>query len=185
MSFPIISGTDARRWISASRGHSDDGEQPEVQTQELGSDEDWDEVAGQIKDALAPLKAEAGEINRSRGAGRRFEAPAAIALHKAMPSHHPAYSDSGFWMWLAVTHFSDLIEWRYGNKEGGSDLKNYGSAHPSRICCIGSGCVPRSPMTTACRKTPIIWSVSATWTFGAATYSAKVILIRANLPVRW
>jgi hypothetical protein len=130
MSFPIISGTDARRWISASRGHSDDGEQPEVQTQELGSDEDWDEVAGQIKDALAPLKAEAGEINRSRGAGRRFEAPAAIALHKAMPRHHQAYSDSGFWMWLAVTHFSDLIEWRYGNKEGGSDLKNYGIGAP-------------------------------------------------------
>jgi hypothetical protein len=31
---------------------------------------------------------------------------------------------------LAVTHFGDLIEWRYGNKEGGSDLKNYGIGAP-------------------------------------------------------
>jgi hypothetical protein len=47
-----------------------------------------------------------------------------------MPRHHPGYSDSGFWTWLAATHFGDLIEWRYGNKEDGSDLKNYGIGAP-------------------------------------------------------
>lgn len=130
MSFPIISGTDARLWIEACRGQSEDANEPEIQIQELGSDEDWDEVAARIKGAVAPIRANAGEIERSRGAGRRFEALAAVAVHKAMPPHHPAYSDSGFWIWLSVTHFGDLIEWRYGDKDGGSDLKNYGIAAP-------------------------------------------------------
>jgi len=55
---------------------------------------------------------------------------AVIEVHKAIPKNHPAISDPGFWTWLAVTHFVELIEWRYGDKPEGSNLKNYGVGAP-------------------------------------------------------
>src|SRR5208282_2202629 len=84
------------------------------------------EIAENIKEALEPLRAAAGDISPGRGEGRSFKAFAAVEVHRAMPHNHPAHSEPGFWTWLAVTHFGDLVEWRYGNKPEGSDLKNYG-----------------------------------------------------------
>jgi hypothetical protein len=88
---------------------------------------EWDEIAEKIREALEPLRSIAGDnVSRGRGAGRQFEASAVVEVHKAMPPHHPALAEPGFWTWLATTHFRDLIEWRYGNKPEGPDLKNYG-----------------------------------------------------------
>lgn len=35
-------------------------------------------------------------------------------------------ADADFWLWLAVAHFSDIVEWRYGNPVNGTGLANYG-----------------------------------------------------------
>lgn len=125
MSFPTISAADARRYLSALR-NGEEPQDPPARVQSLGPEMEWDEIADIIKEALAPLRASAGnDISRGRGAGRRFEASAAVEVHRAMPPHHPAVGDPSFWTWFAIAHFGDLIEWRYGKPEG-SDLKNYG-----------------------------------------------------------
>ena len=35
-------------------------------------------------------------------------------------------SDPEFWIWLALMHFNDLIEWRYDAQQQGADSRNYG-----------------------------------------------------------
>jgi hypothetical protein len=130
MSFPIVSAADVRRYLLALRNEAEEPQELTVRVQTLGSEVDWEEIAENIKDALESLRGGASDISRGRGAGRCFEAPAAIAVHKEMPANHPALADPMFWTWLAVTHFEDLIEWRYGNKPEGSDLKNYGIGAP-------------------------------------------------------
>ena len=126
MSFPIVSAADARRYLLALRTEGESPPELFVRYQSLGPEVHWDGIADKIRDALAPLRAGAGDISRGRGAGRHFEAQAAVVVHKAMPSNHPALSDRNFWTWLAVKQFGDLIEWRYGDKSNGSDLNNYG-----------------------------------------------------------
>jgi hypothetical protein len=127
MSFPTISAADARRFLTARR-NGEEPQDPSVRTQILGPEEDWDEIAENIKDALAPPRESVRDDIARRGtrAGRRFEALAAVEIHKLIPQHHPAVADPTFWTWLAIIHFRDLIEWRYGNNPKGSHPENYG-----------------------------------------------------------
>jgi hypothetical protein len=126
MSFPIVSSADARRYLLALRTEDEAPQELSIRYQTLGPEVDWEEIAAKTRSAIEPLQADAGDISRGRGAGRHFEALAAVAVHKAMPTNHPAFSDRNFWTWLAITRFADLIEWRYGNKPKGSDPNNYG-----------------------------------------------------------
>jgi Family of unknown function (DUF6339) len=126
MSFPTISAADARRFLTALRNNEEPLD-PSVRTPMLGPERDWDEIAETIKEALAPLRDSAGdEISRLARVAARFEALAAVEIHKLIPRHHPALGDPTFWTWLAITHFRDLIGWRYGNDQNGSHPENYG-----------------------------------------------------------
>jgi hypothetical protein len=126
MSFPTISAADARRLLTALRNDEEPLE-PSVRTQTLGPERDWDEIAENIKAALDPLRESAGgNVARSQKVAGRFEALAAIEIHKLLPQHHPALADPSFWVWLAITHFRDLIGWRYGNDPNESHPENYG-----------------------------------------------------------
>jgi hypothetical protein len=126
MSFPTISAADARRFLTALR-NDEEPQDPSVRTQTLGPERDWDEIVETIKEALTPLRESAGDgISRRQRIAARFEALAAVEIHKLMPEHHPALGDPTFWTWLAITHFRDLIGWRYGNDPNGSHFENYG-----------------------------------------------------------
>jgi hypothetical protein len=56
----------------------------------------------------------------------RFEADAARLIHSIVPNRAEVIADPDFWLWLAVAHFTGLIEWRYRNPAGGTPLANYG-----------------------------------------------------------
>ena len=56
----------------------------------------------------------------------QFEGDAARAIHKRAKVPAEVLADADFWLWLAVAHFSDIVEWRYGNPVNGTGLANYG-----------------------------------------------------------
>ena len=55
-----------------------------------------------------------------------FEGKAARLVHRVVPLHNEMLCDPEFWVWLALVCFSDIVEWRYGNPEGGAKMANYG-----------------------------------------------------------
>jgi hypothetical protein len=126
MTYPIVTASDAKRFLSAKRGNPDVLQSLVVRSREQGEEVEWDDIVEELADILHKKKAGVSTVERGSGGGGRFEAEAARAVHQAMPRFHPALSDSEFWTWLAVAHFSDVVEWRYGSKKKPADLKNYG-----------------------------------------------------------
>jgi hypothetical protein len=126
MSFPTISAADARRFLTAL-ANGEEPLDPSVRTQTLGPERDWDEIAESIKEALTPLRDSAGDgISRQTRVAARFEAMATVEVYKLIPQQHPAVGDPTFWIWLAITHFRDLIGWRYGTGPNEAHPENYG-----------------------------------------------------------
>jgi hypothetical protein len=66
------------------------------------------------------------ELKRNSVEGNRFEAEAAPIVHIHVPNQPETLADPGFWIWLAVVHFPEIIEWRYGNPDAGASVANYG-----------------------------------------------------------
>ncbi len=60
--------------------------------------------------------------------GNRFEAQACEVVHRGMPGlPGMVLADPGFWRWLAVKHFRDLVEWRHGGRRpDGAHPNNFG-----------------------------------------------------------
>jgi hypothetical protein len=126
MRYPVISTSDARRYLAARR----EGAKVPVESIVRIKGEALELDKGFVE----AMRAELGQI-RSRFPGTPkkggddaagFEAAASEAVHRLMPPCVEAVADRDFWLWLALAHFSDLVEWRYGNREGGVDWKNYG-----------------------------------------------------------
>ena len=90
-----------------------------------GKEQNLDFVDG-LREELDALKAEFPEGIKNADQGNRFEAKAARIVHEGVPSHSHMLADVDFWTWLAVAHFRDLVEWRYGNPKEGAGLGNYG-----------------------------------------------------------
>ncbi len=86
----------------------------------------WTQVADRLAAELDRLLTEVErELDDRRGPGRvrhaswqRFEAEAAIVVHRALPRSHEALADEAYWLWLACTPLRSIVERRYGREEG-------------------------------------------------------------------
>ena len=64
---------------------------------------------------------------RSRDpAGGEFEAAACAIVHKNIPADPNMLADAGFWLWLSITQFASLVDWRHGGEEGKASPANFG-----------------------------------------------------------
>jgi hypothetical protein len=130
MSYPIVAAADAKRYLLALQEDQRQNQEPAAElisrTRDLGDDSDWEQIVVSLEGTLFQLRRELGALQRGGAEGRIFEASASVLVHQILPSRHPALSDPEFWIWLAVSHFRDLITWRYPRADGGVEGANYG-----------------------------------------------------------
>jgi hypothetical protein len=111
------------------------GEEPELQ--------DYAEVFGdgqqlslgsiqKLRAAIVKLKATFPSKPNDKD-GNAFEAKAAEIVHRNFPSVDPAVkSDPGFWRYLCLSHFREIIEWRYGKADKDAHRNHYGIGNTKR-----------------------------------------------------
>ena len=92
----------------------------------VGSGEVWDEslaecASKELRELVRSLKTAGKPIDVFE-----FDKRACAILHKtlALPAHLAA--SNGFWRWLAVEKFSELIEARHAYRDNPARLRNYG-----------------------------------------------------------
>lgn len=126
MRYPTMTAADANMFLTARRNGG-----PEVDHETLvhirGPGSELDQAfISHLREALGTLRA--GWANGLKNDRERniFEGKAARLVHQIVPAEADVLSDPDFWIWLAVVHFSNLVEWRYGNPENGTKLANYG-----------------------------------------------------------
>ena len=124
MQYPSMSALEASMQLSARRaglGESDAG----IKSKGTGPELDQSFVE-ELRSALADLRATWPNGFKNDKERNVFEGKAARIVHAAVPSDPEMVSDPEFWIWLAVVCFPELVEWRYGNPEGGTKPANYG-----------------------------------------------------------
>jgi hypothetical protein len=93
---------------------------------EIGSGEALS--SGSLEAAIAAVS---GLMNRyespasSHDAAASFDGEASVQLHRTLGLDPVSAGAGDFWIWLAVAHFSDVVEWRHSSP-GGANLRNYG-----------------------------------------------------------
>lgn len=125
MKYPILSAADATAYLASKRSGTPLDLDLMVKTRGDGPDLPQDFVAVLTADMEA-IKARFPEGMKSQKNANAFEAQAARAIHQRVTADLTILADADFWLWLAAAHFSDIVEWRYGNPEGGTGLANYG-----------------------------------------------------------
>lgn len=129
MPYPTLDRNAARAWLAGT------APEPAVGSNDRGPRYPWEDAAARLATELDPLLAEVErELGGRTGSGRvrhaswqRFEAEAAIAVHRALPRTHEALADEAFWLWLACVPLRAIVERRYRREEGGSvDPANFG-----------------------------------------------------------
>jgi hypothetical protein len=96
-----------------------------VKTRGHGSELSQDFVADLVSD-MANIKARFPDGVQSDKNANAFEARAARSIHQRVNVDPAILADADFWRWLAVVHFADIVEWRYGNPSSGTKVANYG-----------------------------------------------------------
>lgn len=125
MRYPIVTTADATAYLASKRSGTALDLDRLVKTRGDGPDLAQDFVGDLIVD-MATLKARFAEGLKSQKNANAFEARAARSIHQRVNVEAAILADADFWLWLAVVHFADIVEWRYGNPEGGTGLANYG-----------------------------------------------------------
>lgn len=125
MRYPIMTTTDATAYLASKRSGAPIDLELIVKTRGDGPELAQDFVADLIAD-MAAIKARFPEGVQSDKKANAFEAQAARAIHRRVTVEAAILADADFWRWLAVAHFADIVEWRYGSPEGGTKLANYG-----------------------------------------------------------
>jgi hypothetical protein len=126
MKYPSLSSADAKKYLTSKRSGEAVSLEPLLkikgQDQELNDNfiDDLQRELGKIRQKLPEL------LRKGEDAGPKFEAAASEVVHRNVPNDQAMLADPEFWMWLAVAHFGELIEWRYGNRPEGCNLANYG-----------------------------------------------------------
>jgi hypothetical protein len=131
MSYPTIPYEEARswwnRWKGAQEGESEPEHPPSVEERKVGFPRDWRSEASDLVVELLDLLDGLGE-----GGGRdrfaRFEAEAAVRIHRTLPRDHPALADPEFWIWYAVDPGLSLVRARYRGKTV-PDVANFASSN--------------------------------------------------------
>lgn len=126
MKYPVLETSDARRYLTAMREAAGEMREPSVVWRGEGEEELETSFVELLRSQLRSLQTKYG-ASRSDKQNSDFESEAAVVVHKLVPNEPLVLADFGFWMWLAVIHLPDLIEWRYLLPNGRKgDLKNFG-----------------------------------------------------------
>lgn len=125
MRYPIMTSADATAYLASKRSGTPRDLDLMVKTRGDGPELAQDFVADLFAD-MAAIKARFPDGMKSQKNANAFEARAARAIHQRVNVDPAVLADADFWLWLAVAHFEDIVEWRYGNPEGGTGLANYG-----------------------------------------------------------
>lgn len=125
MRYPVISTADASAYLAGKRTGSPIDIERLQKMRGDGSDLSQAFV-GALPGDLAALRAKYPEGLKSAKDANQFESEAARLVHERVAVPASILADADFWLWLAVAHFGDVVEWRYGNPEGGTGLANYG-----------------------------------------------------------
>ena len=123
-----MSGDVARRVVLSSRQNS---QQPKVlkrDTEDIGGDfEEWNtELAEEVFQSLMPLKKELLGEDRSILNDQKFDRMACRIIHEGLQLPLNLVADDGFWRWLAVDKFYEIIEARHNRTSEFSGLGNFG-----------------------------------------------------------
>lgn len=125
MRYPVLSAADAAIFLHAKRSGDDSDIDRMTRARGDGKELGLDFV-DDLREELEKLRAQFPEGIKSAKDGNRFEALASRVVHQGVPYHAEPLADPEFWVWLATVHFREIIEWRYGNPEGGAKVANYG-----------------------------------------------------------
>lgn len=124
MRYPVLSSPDASTYLFARRSGNPVEVESLIKMRGEGSELEQAFVEG-LREKLAEIRARYSDDPSPKDANL-FEAQAARAVHQSVPDHAEILADPDFWIWLAVAHFVDMVEWRYGNPGSGTSLANYG-----------------------------------------------------------
>lgn len=120
----------ARRIISA-RQHGRDSRVLDSELDHVGSGEAWiPENADGAVMKLADLKDELLVDERSDVNDQLFDRTACKILHRELDLSPNLAASDGFWRWLAVERFSDVIEARHSRRSSVARLMNFGIDGP-------------------------------------------------------
>lgn len=125
MRYPIITPADATVYLAGKRAGTAPNLETVVKTRGDGPELPQEFVEDLVAD-MAAIKASFPEGLSGPKSANAFEAMAARAVHQRVRADVVILADADFWLWLAVVHFAAVVEWRYGNPEGGTAMANFG-----------------------------------------------------------
>lgn len=126
MRYPIMATADASVYLASKRTGNPVDLDRLVKSRGDGEELDQTFINDLVAD-LAALKAKyPADGMKSQKYANQFEGEAARVIHEHIQLPPEIVADADFWLWLAIVHFSDIVEWRYGNPEHGTGLANYG-----------------------------------------------------------
>lgn len=125
MRYPIMSTSDATTYLYTKRAGTPADVESLVKARGEGPGLGLEFVMPLLAE-LRALQAQFPDGLKSKGADNRFEAEASRIVHHRMTLPAEVAADPDFWLWLAVAHLGEVIEWRYGNPAAGTTLANYG-----------------------------------------------------------
>lgn len=125
MRYPVMTTADASAYLNGKRSGQPLGLDHLVRMRGDGPELPQKFVT-ELQRELASLRAKyPGGLKGPKDANE-FEGQAASAVHARVAVPAEVLADPDFWLWLAVAHFAETVEWRYGNPATGTGLANYG-----------------------------------------------------------
>jgi len=125
MRYPILTMADASAYLASKRSGTFFDLERSVRSRGEGPDLVQHFVT-ELACELSVIKSRFPEGLNNHQDANAFEAQAAKAIHQIVRAETSILADADFWLWLAVAHFSDVVEWRYGSPTSGASLPNYG-----------------------------------------------------------
>lgn len=125
MRYPILTTTDASIYFINKHAGNPVELDRLVKTRGEGT-ELPQEFVNELVGDLAGIRSRFPEGLKAAKNANSFEAMASRAIHSRVSVSVEILADPDFWLWLAVVHFSDIVEWRYGDPKNGTGAANYG-----------------------------------------------------------
>lgn len=129
MRYPTMTAGDANTYLIAKRGGGTLDVESLVRIKGFGT-ELVQSFVPKLRTDLESLRAQwpNGIKSKADPNANLFEAKAARVVHGIVPPDAEMLADPEFWIWLAVVHCPDVVEWRYRYRKTNSEaqLANYG-----------------------------------------------------------
>lgn len=122
MKFKIISRANGKlvHALMAEGGHFNIGDYVD----EVGSGQAFD--LSMLQDIRPVLEKIIEEHSEGKTPGKEFDSLASVAIHKSLKIPPEVSGNDGFWRWLTLVEFSDIVEWRHPVEDGIANAANYG-----------------------------------------------------------